>query len=164
MTYIALITAAVLAAIDRFTKFMITSHMSLYESVHVIPNVVDFRYIQNQGAAFSILEGHRIILILIPSVFIAAALFALLSKKINSPVMIWGVSLVISGGLGNLIDRVMTGYVTDFIELVFVNFAIFNVADICAVTGACLLILSLVTDEIKLYKLRKQENRDKNAE
>jgi signal peptidase II len=152
MTYAALAIAAVFVVIDRITKSMVTSKMSLYETVQVIPNVVDFHYIQNQGAAFSILEGHRAVLILIPSVFIVLALFWLLSKKIRDNMMIWGVSLAISGGFGNLIDRIMTGYVTDFIELKFVNFAIFNIADICAVIGACLLAFAMVREEIASKK------------
>ena len=103
--------------------------------------------------AFSMFSGARWIFVALTIVICAFGLWYLFSDRCPNLWYYWSIGVVISGGIGNLIDRAFYGYVVDFIEPLFVNFAIFNIAD-CAVTcGAAVLIVSLIIDIF-----RKDEN------
>ena len=82
----------------------------------------------------------------------------MLTKRVKRPVYIWSFALILAGGIGNLIDRIFNGYVVDFIDLRIINFAVFNFADICAVTGTIMLIFFYVTDEVKQSKNKKNKS------
>ncbi|MDR0197067.1 MAG: signal peptidase II [Oscillospiraceae bacterium] len=162
MVFFALCVSVVLVGIDRLTKWLVIVYISPVQPVPTIPvleiggvKLVYFTYCENTGAAFSILSGHRVILTVISLVFVAGAVAVLFSGKIKSKTMIWSIALIVAGGVGNLIDRISSGYVVDFIDLKFSGFAIFNFADICAVTGAFMLFLTVLRDEIRDFKARR---------
>ncbi|MCL2633578.1 MAG: signal peptidase II [Oscillospiraceae bacterium] len=159
MILLALGVAVILVGIDRLTKWLAIVYIGENNSIPVIKigenEIINLTYCENTGAAFSILEGQRGILIAISSIFLVGALVVLFSGKVKSKLIIWSISLIIAGGVGNLIDRIADGYVVDFIDLKFIGFAIFNFADICAVTGACMLFFAVLRDEIREYKARK---------
>ena len=127
--------AAALVALDQLVKFLVRSNSGLGESVPFLPHVLQFTYVQNTGAAFSLLEEHTWVLTLISlgaSILLAVLLF---KKVFPHPFAMTCLSVVLAGAVGNLIDRAFLGYVTDMFQTLFINFAVFNVADICVVCG-----------------------------
>lgn len=127
--------AAALVALDQLVKFLVRSNIGLGESVPFLPHVLQFTYVQNTGAAFSLLEEHTWVLTLISlgaSILLAVLLF---KKVFPHPFAMTCLSVVLAGAVGNLIDRAFLGYVTDMFQTLFINFAVFNVADICVVCG-----------------------------
>lgn len=141
-----------ITAFDQITKFFAQKYLSGGASVHFIKGVVDFRYAENTGMAFSLFSGARWIFIAVTIVACVAAMWYIFSDKCKSLWLYWSIGVIIAGGIGNLIDRVFYGLVIDFIEPTFMNFAIFNIAD-CAVTlGAASLVLYLICDSVKKEK------------
>lgn len=162
LQYIWLLIAAILVGVDRLTKYIVSANMELEDSIHIIKigntEVLNVYYCLNSGAAFSQLKGHKSFLIAITSVVIVGLLFLMIFKKVKRPAYVAAFGLMLSGGVGNLIDRIFNdGLVVDFIDFRLINFPIFNVADICAVCGAGLLFIVLVIDEIKAYKKKKAQ-------
>lgn len=127
--------AAALVALDQLVKFLVRSNIGLGESVPFLPHVLQFTYVQNTGAAFSLLEEHTWVLTLI-SLGASILLAVLLLKKVfPHPFAMTCLSVVLAGAVGNLIDRALQGYVVDMFHVLFMEFAVFNVADICVVVG-----------------------------
>ena len=158
---IILIVAAVLVAADQFIKHLIVSAMVYGASVEILPGIVDFTYIHNNGAAFGMLQGKSWVLLSITSVIILLCLALVLKNSLKSNVLKVAITLVLAGGVGNLIDRIFNGgNVVDFIELKFVDFAIFNFADCCITVGAVLIILDFIIELIKDYKIRKKNEEE----
>lgn len=165
MQYIGLLIAAVIVGIDRFTKWLVTSNLGLKETISVIKfgdvEVLNISYYLNDGAAFSRFSGKSAMLIGVTSIMIVALVLMLLLKVIKKPSYIIAASLILGGGLGNLIDRVFNdGLVVDFIDVRIINFAIFNFADICAVCGTILVVFLLFTEDLwkKLAARRARAN------
>ena len=119
---------------------------------------MDLTYCQNTGAAFSMLSSHTWVLTLI-SVVVAAVLAVVIVKKllVRHPVGLICLSAVLAGAVGNLIDRVAFGFVTDMFETTFMNFAVFNVADICIVLGGIGFCVYFLFFGDKLEKGGKEE-------
>ena len=141
-----LLLAAVLVGIDQMTKLWAAEHLEDAGRVlEVIPGVFELRYSENTGVAFSLLEGQRwlfIPLTVITSLLIAIVLFR--SPLRRRFVFSFSCSLILAGGIGNLIDRVAYGYVIDFLYVKLIDFPIFNFADCCVVVGAILLFAYLI--------------------
>lgn len=136
-------------AFDQITKILATEYLKGKEPVSFIKGVVRFNYAENTGMAFSLFSGARWVFVALTLVACAAALWYIFSNRCKPLWLYWSIAVVASGGIGNLIDRAFYGYVVDFIEPVFIDFAIFNIAD-CAVTlGAVSLIAYLVFDAFK---------------
>lgn len=134
--------------------------MELSDTIHVLKagdtEILNIYYCVNSGAAFSQFQGKRVLLIVVTSIVILWLLYMIIFKKINRPVYCAAASMMLGGGIGNLIDRIFNGgQVVDFIDFRIINFPIFNVADICAVCGAALLFIALVADEIRQKKNKK---------
>lgn len=143
-----IIFSALIILIDQIIKFFI-SNMNVLESITIIPNFFSITYIQNTGAAFSILNGNTILLIII-SFIILFFLYKLVLKNSNNQIT----SILLLGGIiANLIDRIFRGYVVDYLNfnLLGYNFPIFNLADICIVIGTIMLIFQTLVEneEIK---------------
>jgi signal peptidase II len=138
-----------IVAFYQLTKYLAKSALYGGKIVNFIPKLVQFRYAENTGMAFSMFSGARWIFIVLTVAVCALALWYLFSNKCKSLWLYWSIGVVVAGGIGNLIDRALYGYVVDFIEPVFVNFAVFNIAD-CAVTcGAVVLVAYLFIDVFK---------------
>lgn len=107
----------------------------------LIPGVINLVHVENTGAAFSIGEGGGVIFILIALAFIvASSVIVVRTDDLPSSLVIF-VGLVAGGGLGNMIDRIIDGSVTDFIATAFMNFPVFNVADMCVTVGVALSVV-----------------------
>ncbi|MBQ5810867.1 MAG: signal peptidase II [Clostridia bacterium] len=159
--YIVLIAAALLTAIDQITKYVIINNIPFGSSVEILPGIVDFTYIHNQGAAFGMLQGMSWVLLSVSAVVILLCLALLLRRSFQSPIMTWAITFVLAGGLGNMIDRIFRGgNVVDFIELKFIDFAIFNFADICVTFGAMLIVLEFILELWRDFKKSKKLNEE----
>jgi len=155
---ITTIIAAVLIAIDQMVKNWAEEVLSGGE-IAVIENVLYFKYTENTGVAFSMFSGNRWILVGITSIMLIVVLALFLSGRVTSKLELFSLSLMIAGGIGNLIDRISLGYVVDFIDVRIINFAIFNIADMCITIGAILLCLSVFLSEksAKAEKAKKEQ-------
>ena len=137
---VSVFTIAVLAVIDQLTKYAAVMTVKVNGPVEFLFGTFQFRYVENTGAAFSSFSYNTLVLAVLTAVILAGCLAVLLSKKIKSLFMNICLLLVISGGLGNVIDRFRLGYVIDFIEPLFIDFAVFNFADCCITVGAFMMI------------------------
>ena len=146
-------------AFDQITKYFASLKLADGSVAKFIPGVVQFKYAENTGMAFSMLSGARWVFIALTVVVCVGVFYYLFSNRCKNLWLYWSLGVILSGGIGNLIDRIRFGYVVDFIEPTFVNFAIFNIAD-CAVTcGAVVLVGYLLYDAFKDVK-KPKENSD----
>ena len=142
------IIASGLLIIDQITKFAVRSRMEIGETLPVFRGVLDFTYVQNRGAAFSLFQNSQLITVILPVItMIAGVLFLLHLQKKKEKLAELGVLLIMSGGIGNLIDRTVMGFVTDMISVG--SFPVFNVADICVTVGCAVLILWVIIGDRK---------------
>lgn len=130
--------------LDRITKRAATAALAPHGVKSAVKGILSWVYTENRGAAFSILSGRSILLVLLTVILIAALLVYLLRHPENPVLERAGIWCIIAGGLGNLWDRLAYGCVIDFIRLDFVNFAIFNVADVFVCCGAAAVVLSVL--------------------
>ena len=130
--------------------------------MNVLPGIVELRYCLNDGMAFSMLAGKQGLLIGMTSVMLLVVLVMLFTRKMTAWERVaW--TLVLGGGVGNLIDRVLNGVVVDYINVLFMHFAIFNFADICVCVGVGLLLLVVLLDSCKKEKPAEQKADDDGA-
>ncbi len=152
--------------LDQLTKWLVVTHMTLRQSIPIIKDVIHITYIRNKGAAFGMLAEHRWVFLILSGVTIVAVGIYLFFTKNESPLYLTSLSMILSGGVGNMIDRIALGEVIDFIDFTLIDFAIFNGADSLVCVGAALFFLSVLLDEIKAAKaekaasLQKQETND----
>jgi signal peptidase II len=135
------ILAVVLILVDQLTKLLTRAHIDLGESITFIPHVLDLSYIKNTGAAFSILEKHTWLLTVFSAIIVLAIAWLILKKFFTNWLGMLSATLILAGGVGNLIDRAVFGYVTDMIKTVFIDFPVFNFADCCITVGVVLLFI-----------------------
>ncbi|MDD7512542.1 MAG: signal peptidase II [Clostridiales bacterium] len=133
----------VILLVDFYTKYIVRNDVRFIKGVPLIPNLLNLIYVKNEGAAFSMLSGYRIALIIISSLAIILGIYAITRLYRNNKIIILAVSMVIAGGIGNLIDRIFFGFVTDMISLSFFP-PVFNVADISVTLGCIILIIYII--------------------
>jgi signal peptidase II len=148
---LAVITAVLTLGLDQYTKYFISSNFELGDGAGFLKGFIDIQYIHNTGGAWGLLSGSTLILLGLTCLIMVFLIIYYVKWGKGSKLLFWSVCLVISGGIGNLIDRVFRdGKVIDFLHFEFYpTFPVFNVADIAVVTGAGLLILYFVLDTIK---------------
>ena len=129
--------------LDQITKRIINLNYETYENMNLI--LFSITYIKNYGAAFNILTGSRILLSIISIIVSIFLLYLIISKKNIIKLQLYSYSFILGGTLGNGIDRIFKGYVIDFINLKFINFPIFNIADISINIGFIIILYCLVT-------------------
>lgn len=130
-----ILIAAILIIVDRVSKYLAATYLVGNGEIVIVPGLLGLRYVQNTGAAFSILSGKTGILIAVTSVALAALAYYMFSGKCESRAETACLLLIFSGGIGNLIDRVAQGYVIDYFEFLFMDFAVFNMADVYVCLG-----------------------------
>lgn len=151
------IIIALVVLFDQLTKYLVQSNMDLNSTIPLIDGIFHITYIQNYGAAFSILQNKTVFLIIMQLIVIAVILVYLVKKQKNEHwCLLLSVSLIAAGGMGNLIDRAMNGYVVDFFD--FRIWPIFNVADIAVCVGCGLLVLYMFFIEPKRNRTEKQRS------
>ncbi len=149
------VISVICVVLDQLTKILCVKNIALGDSITVIPGVLDFTYIQNRGAAFGSLTGARWVFMIASVVMIVVITCYVISnrKSLSYPTVI-NLSLIVGGGIGNMIDRIALGYVIDFVDVKFLPFWkwIFNVADSFVCVGAFLLVIIFIAEEIKTKK------------
>lgn len=155
---VSLVVIAVLTAIDQLTKYAVIATVKVDGPKEFLFGLFQLRYVENTGAAFSSFSDNTQLLTVFTVIILAVCLLLLMTKKLKPLFLNICLLLVIAGGLGNVIDRIVYGYVVDFIEPLFVNFAVFNFADCCITVGAALIII------YEIYELfsEKKKKADKN--
>lgn len=143
MIYIIIIVLGII--LDRLTKNYAINN--LIENPYS-GTLFNFTYLENRGAAFGILQDRRIFFIILTLAIVCALVYYFLKNyKTNPKVLNIALAMIISGAIGNFYDRLFQGYVVDFIEFAFVNFPVFNIADIFVTIGSILLIIYMIVAE-----------------
>lgn len=144
--YFGVILSVAMVALDQFTKALALSSLKGEPPVVLVDRILALRFVENSGAAWGMLSGQRILLLVAPVVGCSFLVYYYIKTRgRNSVLLMLGLSLIFAGGLGNLIDRAFRGgHVVDFIEFIFVSFPVFNVADICVTCGTVLLAIYLL--------------------
>ncbi len=157
------LAAALLVALDQAVKYLVRTGIPLGGSVPLIPHVIELTYIKNTGAAFSSFSDSTFLLGLLSAAVSVALIYVLAKKLVRHPFGRWPVTLILAGALGNMIDRFLMGYVTDMFRTLFIDFAVFNVADICVVVGVFAMVLYVLFGWDK-YEGRRGEPKDEPKE
>lgn len=142
---------------DYFTKLLAVSRLQGEDPVPLWRGVLRFSYVENRGAAWGMLENHRWVFMLFSALAIVVIVIYLIRR--DPPLSLFlSLSLILSGGVGNMIDRTFRGYVVDFIEFYLFEFPVFNLADCFVVVGAGLLVIRLIADTVQEKKARDEKN------
>ena len=153
--FIWLAIIAVTVFLDQITKYLTIFYLKPIDTLPLIRDVIHLTYVENTGAAFGMMKDSRWVFMVISSVAIVGILVYLFWKKPTSKLECLSLSFIVGGGIGNMIDRTLLGYVVDMIDFRLINFAVFNVADSFVCVGAGLLILYLILDMVKASKAEK---------
>lgn len=131
--------------IDQLSKALLNHFLELNQSINVIPSFFSITYVRNEGAAWSLFSGNQIFLIMMSFLALYVIFTYFIKNKMLTRLEIWSYGLLLGGIFGNLIDRMIRRYVTDFLDFTIFtyHFPVFNIADICIVIGVFLTIISL---------------------
>ncbi len=139
--------------LDQWTKILVLQSIPLHGHVDAIPGLFHLTYVQNTGAAFSSFEGMRWLFVAVFVLLSLAVAYEYFKKPMPfSRLERWCIAAIYAGGLGNIIDRIRFGYVVDMIQLDFMKFAVFNVADCFITCGAIAMLVSLIFFNKKFWK------------
>ena len=141
------LTIVLLIVLDQLVKWAVVSNIKLGEVKGFVPSIMSLTYLQNTGAAFSILENQQWLFTIITLLVIGGAIWYLIKNIKGSFWLISGLTLIIAGGLGNFIDRLRQGFVVDMFQFDFINFAVFNVADTYLTFGVLIMLLVIIKEE-----------------
>lgn len=151
--WLALFTAAAAGA-DQLAKYLVVRNIPLGAQIPVLPGVVHLTHVRNTGAAFSMLSGQTWVFFAATGAFFLLAAVAVTRKWLKGNAQLWAAAAVCGGALGNLIDRLTNAYVVDMIEVEFMHFAVFNVADCFITVGAVVLVLAVLLEGKKGHASR----------
>ena len=143
--------------LDQITKFLTVKFMYIGQSIPLIKDFLHITYVQNTGAAFGMMKNSRWIFMITSTVMIVALLLYLFLGMAENRLYAVSIAMIISGGIGNMIDRIFLGYVVDFIDFCGIWNAIFNGADSFVCVGAGLLILALVLEIKKEAQIARKK-------
>lgn len=138
------IVALLTVIADQALKYWTVKHLKLFESRSGIPYLFDFYFVTNDGAGWGILSGQRNLFIVLTCLMLAYFIYLIVKHRQGETLSQLAYGLLLGGGLGNLIDRLRDGYVIDMISLNFMDFPIFNLADMALTLGAVLLIIQIL--------------------
>jgi len=152
---LAVITLLVLA--DQLIKLLVDKFLKPTGEITVIPDILRLRYLENDGAMMGFMGGKTVLMTVLALICFGGVTVLIFSGKINNKIDLVNFVLVCAGGLGNIIDRVFRGYVIDYIEVLFVDFYVFNFADCLITVGAFLLFFNQIYQIYKEHKEKKAE-------
>lgn len=155
--FVPTIVELLVVIFDQFSKLIASQFLDVGESITIIPNVLNFTYVQNTGAAFSMLQGHTVFLIIFTAIAMLVCVYVIVKDFFQSALVNWALLLCIGGGIGNIIDRIRWNYVVDFIECKLFEFPVFNVADIAVTFGAGLICIYIIKELFLSIIERKSE-------
>ena len=140
------VIVAILIGLDQIIKYWALNYLQVVESIPVINNIFNLTYVENRGAAFGMLQNNQTVFIVVAAIASCYGIYYLHTKKMNNIGKI-GIILVISGAIGNLIDRVRLGFVVDYLDFHIIWNYVFNLADCFVVVGTILLCIYIITSE-----------------
>ncbi|KXT78924.1 Lipoprotein signal peptidase [Streptococcus sp. DD13] len=133
--------------LDQLVKWYVVSNIPINESRPFIPHILSLSYLRNYGAAYSLLQNQQFLFLVLTFLLIPAFIFLFVKRiKGNLPIL-FALSFLIAGGIGNFIDRMRWGYVVDMFQTEFINFPVFNVADSFLTIGVIWLMVTLFMEE-----------------
>ncbi len=155
--FLWLLPIAAVIGLDQLTKWLAVAYLKAIDTVPIIKNALHLTYLENRGAAFGILKNHRWVFMVVSTLAIVAIIAVMLAyyKKLYDPLLYVGLAFIAGGGIGNMIDRILLGYVVDFIDFRLIDFAVFNVADSFVCVGCALVILQILIGDIKASRKSK---------
>lgn len=136
-----------LIALDQLIKHWAVQSLAPLGTAPLIPGFMQLHYVENTGMAFSLLAGRQTLLLVITGAILLFGVYILLFKRPKQKLAYFAVVLIFCGGAGNWIDRFLNGYVVDYLAPQFINFAVFNFADILVCLGVGLMLLAFIQDE-----------------
>lgn len=151
----AILLCAGLVGIDQIIKLLVISYLKPIQYIDFIDGVLRFRYVENTGAIFGSFSTHTVVLTIFSIILLGFTVFFLVTNKNKNKFVNLCLLFMISGGIGNIIDRIRLHYVVDYIEPLFIDFAVFNFADCLITVGAFALIFYLIYDLVKDTKKSK---------
>ncbi|WP_433597377.1 signal peptidase II [Limosilactobacillus reuteri] len=143
---IAIVIILILTICDQLLKSWVASSIVLSGSKQLIPGIIELTNLRNSGAAWSIFERQQTFFTIITIIAIIVIGYFIWQYRKNIPMLI-GLSLIMAGTIGNFIDRLRQGYVVDMFETTFINFPIFNIADMCLTIGVIWLIICILKEK-----------------
>ncbi|MQB94001.1 signal peptidase II [Lactobacillus reuteri] len=143
---IAIVIILILTICDQLLKSWVASSIVLGGSKQLIPGIIELTNLRNSGAAWSIFEGQQTFFTIITIIAIIVIGYFIWQYRKNISMLI-GLSLIMAGTIGNFIDRLRQGYVVDMFETTFINFPIFNIADMCLTIGVIWLIICILKEK-----------------
>lgn len=150
MVAIFFLLSALVVGFDQWFKFWVVTNLSLGQTQEMIEHFFSLTYVQNTGAAWSILEGKTTFFTIITVIAVIVVTYLMIRYRNDSKFLTLGLSLVLAGAIGNFIDRIRLGYVVDMVQLDFMQFPIFNIADASLVLGVALIfIYTIFEDQLK---------------
>lgn len=159
MSILLIISALILIGIDQLTKYWAVHSLKPVGTMDFINigslDVLDLTYLENRGAIFGSMAGQRWFLVGFTAIIIIIGIVGMFMAARKSKFLGMSIMLFVAGGIGNLIDRVRSGYVVDFFEVKLFHFAIFNVADICVTCAFALILFYLLIIEPRAEKAKK---------
>lgn len=160
---VQMLIAAVLIAADQWFKLLATEHLAGEEDIVLIKNFIGLSYAENTGAAFSMFSDSTLMLSVVTLIIMLAGAVAFFMMKTHNKIIDTCAVMIFAGGVGNLIDRFRLGFVVDYIRTLFIDFPVFNFADILVVVGCFSLSGYLIYDIIREEKQKKREKADGNS-
>lgn len=154
---------ALTVAIDQLTKYLAVRYLTAVDTVPLIKDILHLTYVENTGAAFGMMKDRRWVFMTVSVVAIVAIAVILWMYGRELVFASLCLSMVLGGGIGNMIDRVALGYVVDFIDFRAIDFAVFNGADSFVCVGAFFLIIYLIKDLVREYKLEKLKKAEEKS-
>lgn len=157
---LAVIVGIVVLVADQYAKMLVAANFELGQSTTFIKGILDFTYIHNTGGAWGMLSGYTWLLVSVTLIIMLVCIALLMRYGVKNKLIFWSLILVLSGGVGNMIDRIFRdGEVIDFLHFAFFkSFPVFNIADIAIVIGAGLLMFYFISGMIKDEKQKKLDS------
>lgn len=144
--FVNLISIVVLLVFDQWTKQLATTHLKGTDGIPIIQNVFELYYLENRGVAFGMMQNQKLLIVSVGMIMMIVVFFFLFKVREAKNATFARICLIMiaSGGIGNMIDRLCNGFVTDFLYFILIHFPIFNVADIYIVVGTILLSIYIL--------------------
>ncbi len=149
-----IISVIVLVALDQLAKWAAVKYLMPYGVLPAIDGVFQWQYLENDGAAFSLFAGRQVFLLVFTGIALLVLAIILMFRRPKDEMETTGLVFIFAGGVGNLIDRMAQGYVVDYISLLFMDFAVFNLADIYVTCGFVVFVCGMIRSEIRTKRRR----------
>ncbi len=161
---ILLVISAALVVLDQISKYLVVLYLPKDAQINVIPYLFNFTYVENKGAAWGMMANSRWIFIVVSAIAVIALAILLLYCAKSKKLFVASLLLIFAGGIGNMIDRTVNGYVVDFIQFdFFQKFPVFNVADSYVTIGGFMLIIYVLFIDRSFLSGKKKENGKENG-